>query len=296
MPQDQSFQTILITVISMFVVGLFSTALKQIPIGIGKFIWKHITTTVFLTSSNWGFYTLMQLFSDEDIYSQLRIIKLLSGQYNHSDHIGKGVGPGTHLIKMNNKYALISLSMDNNQGMYVEAERMNLSITWFGRDINVVNDLITAVEKRRGYSAKDRISISVYSNHKWFFTGDIPLRSFDSIFVDQRIIDAIVYNLEKFYNSRQWYNNHGIPYRYGMLLSGAPGTGKTSLIKAVVSYFNKPLYVLPVDQLVNIDDAFSSAYEDAVLVIEDIDSAKSTQKRDEKSDAGIRPWLSHGNL
>jgi multidrug transporter EmrE-like cation transporter len=61
MPQDQySLHTILITVISMFVVGLFSTALKQIPVGIGRFIWKHITTTIVLTSSNWGFYTLMQ--------------------------------------------------------------------------------------------------------------------------------------------------------------------------------------------------------------------------------------------
>jgi chaperone BCS1 len=279
----------------MFAVGLFSTALKQIPIGIGRFIWKHITTTIVLSSSNWGFYTLMQLFSDQDIYSQLRIIKLLSGQYNHSDHIGKGVGPGTHLIKINNKHALISLSIDNNQGMYVESERMSLSVTWFGRDANIVNDFIIAVEKRRGYSAKNRISVSVFGNHKWFFTGDIPLRSFNSIFVDQGTIDAILYNLEKFYNSRQWYADHGIPYRYGMLLSGSPGTGKTSTIKAIASHFNKPLYVLPVDRIAEIGEAFSMAYEDAILVIEDIDTAKSVQKRREKNDNGFFQQISQGN-
>jgi len=265
----------------MFIIGLFSTALKQIPIGIGRFIWKHITTTIVLTSSNWGFYTLMQLFSDQNIYCQLRVIKLLSGQYNHSDHIGKGVGPGTHLIKLNNKYVLISLSMDNNQGMYVETERMNLSITWFGRNASVISDFITTIEKRRGYSTRNRISISVYTNHKWIFTNDIPMRSFDSIFIEQRIIDNILDNLKKFYQSRQWYNEHGIPYRYGILLSGAPGTGKTSIIKAIASYFNKSLYVLPVEQLVYINEAFSSAYEDAILVVEDIDASKSVQKRDE---------------
>jgi len=284
MPQDQySLHTILITVISMFVVGLFSTALKQIPIGIGRFIWKHITTTIVITSSNWGFYTLMQLFSDQNIYNKLRVIKLLSGQYNHSDHIDKGVGPGTHLIKLNNKYVLISLYMDNNQSIYVESERMNLTITLFGRNSNVINDIITDIEKRRGYFIKNRISISTYFNHKWIFTGDIPVRSFDSIFVDQKIIDFLLENINKFYNSRQWYNDHGIPYRFGILLSGNPGTGKTSIIKAIASYFNKSLYVLPVEQLENINEAFSSAYEDAILVIEDIDASKSTQKRDENN-------------
>jgi chaperone BCS1 len=237
----------------------------------------------------------MQLFSDQDVYSQLRIIKLLSGQYNHSDHISKGVGPGTHLIKLNNRHAIISLAMDNNQGMYVEAERINLSITWFGRGVKVIDDLIADIEKRRGYSAKNRISISVYTNHKWIFTGDIPLRSFNSIFVDQIIIDVILNNLEKFYHSRQLYNDNGIPYRYGILLSEPPGTGKTSIIKAIASHFNKPLYILPVDQLVNIAEAFSSAYGDAILVIEDIDSSKSTQKRDEKIEILGRPQISPGN-
>jgi chaperone BCS1 len=286
MPQDQySLQTILITVISMFVVGLFSTALKQIPIGIGRFIWKHITTTIVLTSSNWGFYTLMQLFSDQNIYSQLRVIKLLSGQYNQSDHLDKGIGPGTHLIKLNNKHVIISLSMDKDQGVYVEQERMNLTITWFGRNSSVIYGLVTAIEKRRGYSVKNRVSISVYTNHKWIFTGDIPARSFDSIFVEQKTIDSLINNISKFYDSRQWYNDHGIPYRYGILLSGNPGTGKTSIIKAIASHFNKSLYVLPVEELTNISKAFSSAYQDSILVIEDIDASKSTQKRDKTNNS-----------
>ena len=36
-----------------------------------------------------------------------------------------------------------------------------------------------------------------------------------------------------FLNNKSWYDERGIPYQLGLLLSGAPGSGKTSIIRAI---------------------------------------------------------------
>lgn len=41
--------------------------------------------------------------------------------------------------------------------------------------------------------------------------------------------------LEFFMNNKSWYDAKGIPYQLGMLLSGLPGTGKTSIIRAIAN-------------------------------------------------------------
>lgn len=38
-----------------------------------------------------------------------------------------------------------------------------------------------------------------------------------------------------FLNNKEWYDTRGIPYQLGLLLSGVPGSGKTSIIRAIAN-------------------------------------------------------------
>lgn len=38
-----------------------------------------------------------------------------------------------------------------------------------------------------------------------------------------------------FINNKDWYDSRGVPYQLGLLLSGTPGTGKTSVIRAIAN-------------------------------------------------------------
>lgn len=56
-------------------------------------------------------------------------------------------------------------------------------------------------------------------------------RSFDNLFGEE--IDIIRKRVNFFRDNKDWYDQKGIPYTLGILVSGNPGTGKTSLIKCI---------------------------------------------------------------
>ena len=56
-------------------------------------------------------------------------------------------------------------------------------------------------------------------------------RSFENIFFHDK--KMLLRKIDFFVNNKQWYSKHGIPHTLGIALSGLPGTGKTSIIKAL---------------------------------------------------------------
>jgi len=86
----------------------------------------------------------------------------------------------------------------------------------------------------------------------------------------------IVNEIEFFLESKEWFEERGIPWRRGWLLHGKPGTGKTTFVRGISVKFDLPIHVFDLSSMSNhsFRSSWNIALNDApcVALIEDIDT------------------------
>lgn len=150
---------------------------------------------------------------------------------------------------------------------------------------SVLDELLQECYKYKFYSRyPDKINIFKWYSSYWDKFNVMNKRDINTIYLDKKILDHFVNDLDVFTNSKSKYEKYCIPYKRNYLLSGLPGTGKTSLIKSIASKLDYSIYIIPFTG--NLDDmalseAISNIPEKCILLIEDVDSL--FVKRENKS-------------
>lgn len=187
-------------------------------------------------------------------------------------------------------------------------ERVNLADNWRrytekivfvattieGREA-VVEMIDGLLQTKRGVPEPPALYMPASWGPEWRRRGDLPPRTLDSVILKEGQLEALVADLGGFLDREEEYASFSQAWHRGYLFHGAPGTGKTTLARALANKFDLPVYYLPLgdmDKDADLTQYVAAISPRSVLLLEDIDNFHSaTERSDEKGKASLAAML-----
>ena len=147
-----------------------------------------------------------------------------------------------------------------------------------------INSIKSTREKNQYIYSIKQVDGEDYYSDCWSESVFETTRSFDNLYFNEK--KELLDKLNFFLQNKDWYYKKGIPYTLGIGLSGEPGTGKTSIIKAIAKYTNRHIVNLSMKLFKNRKQLYRFYFESTynrknvtdsidfdkkIIVIEDID-------------------------
>eukprot|EP01080_Neovahlkampfia_damariscottae_P000803 gene803-9053_t len=267
-----------------------------------KFYLRKFSHSIEISMSDEAFYWILFWLKDQEYTSKTPFLSVVSGK------------PHSSVFRANQRTA----KEKNKTDLTFVPSPGKHKLTFNGKTFYIQYDEVLSFQKtKEALSKKGQLILTVFGAENQDFlknfineTQELFLKSFygqtliyvntindtfepkisrakrdpSTVVLENGFYDSLVEDAKNFLSKKQWYANHGIPFRRGYLLYGPPGTGKTSTILALAGTLDLNIAMVNLSSKELDDDGLYELLlntpENSIILLEDIDhvlNSKNTE-------------------
>lgn len=278
------------SILPLYVAGVATFFLRNVPMRIWGTIKTQCTTTMSLLSTGAGsadmqYFSFLEWFVQRGFMRWSRSLAVESAWKSGAD--GRVLpGNGTHYFMWRGRPCwLRKTRVEQNGTMYQITHE--LSVGMLGRNQSLLQQMVDEFRWKPKEDCGHLFTPDLGAG-TWATKRMVSPRKLETIVLNQGVMETLVNRIDWFLKNKDWYVERGLAYRLVIVMEGPPGTGKTSLLRALTGHFKRNL--CPLNLAVVSEEKLSSllheAPESSFIVMEDFDSCPAVLRPEYKDNAG----------
>lgn len=158
-----------------------------------------------------------------------------------------------------------------NQG---ESIKETITVRVIGRNRQVLHDYIQSLIPK---PTKRTRTMKFTGKDGWISDKDVPGNGLMDLALNPEVEELIRRELGNFIDNRDVYKRLGLPYKLSVIMHGLPGSGKTSLIRAIAKEYGFNIGAINMNDITDayLVTALSDVPPRTIILMEDFDSVSS---------------------